>query len=219
MSPRPRTVSDAQILQAALRTMARLGPVRLTLAAVAKDAGLSAATLVQRFGSKRALLLAVSASAAGSMAAAFAQLRAAAPSPLAALLEAATAMARQTRTPDELANSLAFLQIDVSDPEFRRPMREMSRQTLAGYRRLLEDAVRAGELRPCDTPRVARAVAALAGGSLISWAVFRQGSADAWVRADLDTLIEPYRAGSPRPAARRRRADTPPARRPRRPRA
>jgi len=39
--------------------MGELGPAKLTLARVAKAAGLSPATLVQRFGSKRALLLAL----------------------------------------------------------------------------------------------------------------------------------------------------------------
>ena len=63
MSPRPRTVSDAQILYATQRAMSRLGPTRMTLAAVAKEAGLSAATLVQRFGSKRGLMLALWATA------------------------------------------------------------------------------------------------------------------------------------------------------------
>ena len=31
-----------------------------------------------------------------------------------------------------MANTLAFLQIDVSDPDFRRPMVEMSRKILKG---------------------------------------------------------------------------------------
>ena len=41
MSPRPRTVPDEQILLAAQRAMSRLGPDQLTLAEVAKEAGLS----------------------------------------------------------------------------------------------------------------------------------------------------------------------------------
>lgn len=48
--PRPRTVSDGQILDAALVATRRTGVDRLTFAAVATSCGLSAATLVQRFG-------------------------------------------------------------------------------------------------------------------------------------------------------------------------
>jgi AcrR family transcriptional regulator len=200
MSPRPRTVSDEAILGAAQRAMSRLGPVRMTLADVAREAGLSAATLVQRFGSKRGLLLAVSASAVDRIEPCFRILRAAHASPLEAVMAGATEMTRHTKSPDEMANHLAFLQIDVSDPDFHRYMLEMSRKTEAGYRALLDEAIEAGEVVPCDTGRLARAISAISGGSLISWAVYRRGPAERWVRDDLETLIGPYRR-TPRRAA------------------
>src|SRR5262245_45373389 len=83
--PRPRTATDAAILEAAHRVIARLGPARVTLADVGREAGLSPATLVQRFGSKRGLLLALARAAAGSVGDCFAAVRAAHASPLAAL--------------------------------------------------------------------------------------------------------------------------------------
>ncbi len=207
MSPRPRTVTDAHILAAAQRAMSSLGPARLTLAAVAKEAGLSAATLVQRFGSKRGLMLALWADALNGVQACFDMLRDAHASPLAVALAAATEMARHTSSPDEMANHLAFLQIDLSDPEFRKYMLDLSRQIEAGYRALLDEAITAGELVRCDTTRLARAISATSGGSLIGWAVFRRGTAEAWVRHDLETLIAPYRrAKKPGPRRRARRA-------------
>jgi AcrR family transcriptional regulator len=190
---RPRTVSDEQILVATMKMMAKLGPVKLTLADVAEEAGLSPAALIKRFGSKRELLLAVSNSASGGMDEAYDALRRAHDSPIDALLAAATFLAKHTRSAEELANHLAFLQIDVTDPDFRKPMLEMSRSTLKGYQALLDDAVAAGELRRCDTAALAHAVNAIVGGSLISWAVFRKGSADKWVRRDIETLLAPYR--------------------------
>jgi AcrR family transcriptional regulator len=82
MSPRPRKASDEDVFAATLQVMQRLGPTQLTLAHIAARAGLTAGALVQRFGSKRALLLALSARFADSTAAMFDQLRAAAPSPI-----------------------------------------------------------------------------------------------------------------------------------------
>src|SRR5262245_35534652 len=134
--PRPRTITDEAILMATQRAMSRLGPVKLTLAEVAKEAGLSAATLVQRFGSKRGLLLALSTGAAESVDGCFEMIRAKHRSPLAALLDAATFMTEFTSTPEEMANHLAFLQIDLSDPDFYRLMLEMSERHLAGYEAL-----------------------------------------------------------------------------------
>ena len=193
MSPRPRTIDDAAILDAAGRIVSRHGPGRFTLADVAKEVGLSAATLVQRFGSKRGLMLALARSARDSVDACFDLVRASNPSPLAALLAAGTEMTRYVRSPEEMANHLAFLQTDLSDPDFYAVMLENSQRILAGYRTLLDEAVAARELVPCDTARLARAVDAMAGGSLIGWAVYRQGTAESWVRGDLATLLEPYR--------------------------
>jgi AcrR family transcriptional regulator len=194
MSPRPRTVSDQDLMNATMRVMSRLGPVKLTLAEVAKEAGVTAATLVQRFGSKRAMMLKISAEGAANAGACFDIVRAAHPrSPLAAIYAAATAMTEHMGTPEELANSLAFLQIDISDPEFHAHTLTMSREFVAGYRALLKEAIAAGELKPHDTLRMARAINAIAGGSLIAWAIFREGSAERWVRRDVETLLTPYR--------------------------
>ena len=194
MAGRPRTVSDEELIDATIRVMSRLGPVKLTLAEVAKEAGVTAATLVQRFGSKRGLMLKIAADAAESGDGCFDMVRAAHPdSPLDALIAAAAGMAQMANTPEELSNSLAFLQIDISDPEFYQHTLKLSKKTLAGYRALLKQAVAAGELKPHDTARMARAINAITGGSLISWAVFREGSAEKWLRRDLDTLLAPYR--------------------------
>jgi AcrR family transcriptional regulator len=193
MAPRPRTASDTEILEATGRAIARLGPARLTLAAVAQEVGLSPATLVQRFGSKRGLLLALAKEAVAGVEGCFAAVRAAHPSPLDALLAAATEMTRHTQTAEEMANHLAFLQIDLCDPDFHRLTLESSRRILAGYRALLDEAVAARALVRCDTTRLSRAVGALAGGSLIAWAIHREGTAEDWVRADLAALLDPYR--------------------------
>src|SRR4029079_16337269 len=94
--------------------------------------------------------------------------------------------------------SLAFLQIDISDPDFHAHTLVMSKKHVAGYRALLKDAIAAGELSPHDTLRMARAINAIAGGSLIAWAIFREGTAERWVRRDVETLLPPYPPRSPR---------------------
>jgi len=190
---RPRLATDAQLLEGTSRAISRVGPARLTLADVAAEVGVAPATLLQRFGSKRGLLLALASGAVDSVHACFDAVRAAHPSPLDALLAAATEMTRHVHTPEEMANHLAFLQIDLSDPDFYRLMLENSKRILAGYQALIAEAVEAAELAPCDTARLARAVAAIAGGSLIAWAVHREGTAERWVRDDLATLLGPYR--------------------------
>jgi AcrR family transcriptional regulator len=192
MTPRPRLASDADILAGALRAMTRLGPVRLTLADVAREVGLSPAALVQRFGSKRQLLLAVAAQAPDGNDARFRMLREANPSPLQALLAMADCMALMGSTPAEISNTLAFLQIDLIDPAFHRLALRSSSAVHAGIRALVKDAVRAGELTRCNADRLAHALQAALNGSLLNWAIHREGRMQSWIRRDLETVLAPY---------------------------
>src|ERR1051326_3145493 len=58
MSPRRRKAEDTDVFAALVRVMLRRGPAELTLREIAKEAGVTASALVQRFGSKHAMLLA-----------------------------------------------------------------------------------------------------------------------------------------------------------------
>jgi len=190
MSPRPRETSDAQILEATYKVVSRLGP-NLTLADVAKEAGVSPATLMQRFGSKRGLLLAFAASGPQLLGDEFARIRLKHRSPLASVYAVAQCMAAMADTPETLSNSLAFLQMDLVDPDFHKHAHAHSRGMIAGIKALLDEAVEAGELQRCDTTRLARAVQGLIGGSLLQWAIDRDGKATDRLREDLDSLLKP----------------------------
>jgi AcrR family transcriptional regulator len=202
MSPRPRQASDEDILMAAFRAIALLGPARLTLADVAKDAGVSPAALVQRFGSKRALLLAAAADAAGGSQYIFPGVRARYRRPVDALLGLSECVTVMGTTPESIANNLAFLQIDLKDQEFHRHALKASEGMRDGIKALVRDAITAGELVPCHAARLAAALHATMNGSLLNWAVHREGSLVAFVRRDLEMVLKPYRRTK---RARRRR--------------
>lgn len=192
MSPRPRETTDEELLTATHRVVSRLGP-NLTLADVAKEAGVSPATLVQRFGSKRGLLLAFASSGSQGLGDEFARIRRAHRSPLAAVYDVAQCVAAMAVTPETLSNSLAFLQMDLVDPDFHKHALAHSRGMLAGIKALLDEAIADGELQRCDTTRLARAVQGLIGGSLLQWAIDRDGKAADRLREDLDSLLKPRR--------------------------
>jgi hypothetical protein len=67
---------------------------------------------------------------------------------------------------------------------------------LAGFRALLDDSVRARELRRCDTEGLARLINEAAHGSMVLWAFFQEGPAATWMRRDMELLIAPYRTAS-----------------------
>lgn len=193
MSARPRTATDATILAATARALSQVGPARLTLADVAREVGLVPATLVQRFGSKRGLLLAFAALGTEAVVTTFAAARDATDSPLEAMISALIALTDEIGTPEALAHYLAFLQIDLSDAEFREHTLAQARAMREEIRVLLDGAVRAGELVRCQTMRVSRAVQATYNGSLVTWAVAREGALADWLREDLDLMLLPYK--------------------------
>jgi AcrR family transcriptional regulator len=194
MSPRRPKVSDEEIFAAAGRVMSRVGPAQLMLADIAAEAGLTAGALVQRFGSKRELLLSVSARAAETTPAMFAELRVAHPSPLTALRGYADCMAAMGESPNALAHHLAYLQMDLTDPDFHRYTMRQAHATRAGLREIITEAITAGELHPTVDPDVlARTVEVTVGGSLMAWAFYREGKAIDWVREDLEAVLGPYR--------------------------
>jgi AcrR family transcriptional regulator len=193
MSPRPRGKPDSELLAGAARVIERVGPHRLTLAEVGRETGLAPATLLQRFGSKRGLLLAIVGQGASGVHEEFARIRAMYRSPLRVLQGVARCMARMAKTPEALANHLAFLEMDLADRDFHRLALAHARQFQLEIRALLEEAVRAGELCKCPAAKLATAVHAMIGGSLLGWAIYREGKADAWILRDLNVLLGPYR--------------------------
>jgi AcrR family transcriptional regulator len=199
MSPRPRTIADEAILDTTNRVIARAGPADLTLAAVGREAGISPATLIQRFGSKRKLLLAVARSETTATTARFVEARRRSRSALGAAYRVLEEMVAPEVTPEALANRLAAQHLELRDPEFHRQMLAQARALRRGLRRLLDEAVTKRELRPCNTRQLARTAQAVASGALASWAVHREGQARRYVRTSLRALFAPLR-----PTARRR---------------
>lgn len=196
MPGRPRTVSDDDILAAARRVLHRVGPARLTLALVAREVGLVPATILQRFGSRRGLLLAYAAHAVTLVEPRFEAARAAARSPLVALRRAFDNMSAGVATPEALAHSLAILQLDLTDPDFNRHARDFQDRARAEVRALLDAAVAAGELCACDTARLARAVYTAYNGALVIWAIDQDGPLADWLRTDIDQVLAPFVAAT-----------------------
>jgi AcrR family transcriptional regulator len=193
MSPRPRETSNEEILAATGRAMQRYGPAQLTLAQVAKEAGVLPATLIQRYGTKRELLLAACRTAPGSVPQQFAAAREKYKSPLKTLVELYVECSSFASTPESMVNGLAYLQNDLTDPEFRAITLAQFKALRMETKKLLDEAVAARELLRCDTADLARLIQQVNGGSMLDWAVFREGSLASWLRRDLEALLKPYR--------------------------
>jgi AcrR family transcriptional regulator len=193
MSPRPRKVSDDDVFMATQRAMSRLAPGELTLAEIAAEAGVTAGALVQRFGSKRDLLLSLSERFSGGTKEMFVALRTANRSPLAALRAYGDCISGLATSPEALARNLSYLQLDLTDPDLRKHLVAQARASRAGLQSIIRDAIAAGELvRETNPTRLARTVEAILGGSMVAWAYYEEGTATQWMRDDLDAVLAPY---------------------------
>jgi AcrR family transcriptional regulator len=194
VGPRAKKATDGEIFAAVMSAVSRLGPNRMTLADVAQEVGLTAGALVQRFGSKRDLLLAAVRSWNESPERGLTDLRATVESPVAALIEYAACVARWIETPEEMANQLAMLQLDVTDPDFRVEAAryfKAERETLKAW---LDQAVQAGELEEgIDTERLAVLVQTSLGGGRLVWMILEDEDPEKAARREIETLLGPYR--------------------------
>jgi AcrR family transcriptional regulator len=185
--------------------MQRRSPVELTLADVAKEAGVVPATIIQRFGTKRELLLANCKAWTADVSGQFAAARAKYGTPLQTLVELFVELSGFAATPESMANFLAYLQIDLSDPEFRAVLLQQFVTTRDETKKLLDEAIAARELKLCDTAALARLVQQVNGGAMLDWAVYRKGPLAAWIRRSLDALLAPYLFGEARKSGGARR--------------
>jgi len=191
MSPRRRKAEDADVFAAMGRVMRRVGPAELTLGAIAAEAGVTAGALVQRFGSKRELILAHwrQAPAAGPPPDPAAH----AVSPLQALRATAAMYARLAASPRAALRNLAYMQSDWADAALRRHWLRHTRAARARCEQLVTEAVAQGELRAgTDAQALARMIEVTLGGSFLAWTLHREGSAATRLREDLDATLRPY---------------------------
>ena len=181
---RPRSKSDEQVMAATMRAVSAHGVSALTLAHVAAEAGLAPSTLAERYGSKRALLLAAAKRAALTVPASSRASHAVAPRD--AAVDYLVSLARHVGDRRAFAHHLAFLELDVADPEFREVAADQVAAVLA---RLESFGLSARE---------ARALYVAYNGALVLWALTGEGSLEDSLRADLSHAPQPGGASASR---------------------
>ncbi|GGS16782.1 TetR family transcriptional regulator [Streptomyces nojiriensis] len=193
MAGRPRGVEDEVILRAAAEVMGRVGPSGLTLAVVAREVGLVPGTLVQRFGSKRGLILALADQSVRDTDALPDRVRAEHGSALGALAALLAEWTAPMVSPQTFANHLAFLCMDLTDPELHERALAVHEAQRRAVGTLLTQALSTGELRATtDVEALTATVQAVTSGAGLVWALDRQGTIVQRVRRGLDAVLAPH---------------------------
>ncbi|MEV4311582.1 TetR/AcrR family transcriptional regulator [Actinocrispum sp. NPDC049592] len=174
---RPRTITDARLLDALGQVIASRGP-GFTVADVAAQAGVSVGTVAQRFGSKHGLLVALSEAAIAQIP----DLVRSASTVLQALLNVYSGLDDPATAP----HNLAQLAADLADPELRG--------LLGRFYSTLAD-----ELTPLliplqgAPPQAARLLVALTNGTAVDWSINPVGRLADRLTDDIGAVLNGWR--------------------------
>ena len=193
---RPRTIPDDALLDAALAVMMRHGPAGATFAAVAAATGLATATLVQRFGSKPALVRAALLRAWDRLDARTAAADAAAPPTVAGAVELLVTLSADYGVADSYADGLLLLREDLRDPALRARGDRWGDVLAEALGRRLADA-------SGPRPDLGRLMASQWQGALLWWGFAPRRRAD----AAADAALRDWCAAIGRPVPESRRPD------------
>ena len=136
--PRPKSLPDEAVLESALALMRRNGPDALSFGALAKETGLSGATLVQRFGTKPGLVKAATSHAWTQLDTATAKANETAPDGPDGIVALLLALSGYGDI-ETYADNLLILREDLRDPDLRARGRDWHAVLLAAIAARLPD--------------------------------------------------------------------------------
>ena len=102
------------------------------------------------------------------------------PTALSALRGAARVDGRHRLT-DAIANHLALLHLDLTDPELGAHAAKQNRLLRRAITQLLNEAISDGEISPTDAAELADTVYTVYNGALVTWAIDGTGSLTRWL--------------------------------------
>jgi AcrR family transcriptional regulator len=180
--PRPKTRSDEAVLDAALGFVHQHGIDRLSFAAVAERCGLSAATLVQRFGSKQQLRQRMLLRSWDRLDAQTAALAASVPKTPGGAIDMLIGLSGDFEDVDSFAEGLLLLREDLRDPALRRRGVEWELALVAGLTACFSDT-------PGAPSGIGRALASHWQGAMTWWAFQPDRGLDVYLRESLTAFL------------------------------
>lgn len=184
---RPKLLSDDEVLDAALDVIRERGPERFTLADVSGAVALSPATLIQRFGSKAALLQRAIGHANRQLDQVVAQPVDSGRDPRRSLIKWLVELSHPFRTRELIAAHLQVLQQDLLDSGMRLHARRHSELVQTRIGSYLE-AMFAKTARAKLTP-LAVTIEAHWHGLILQWAIAGRGGLNEWLGRGLERLL------------------------------
>ncbi|MEQ9811235.1 MAG: TetR family transcriptional regulator [Azospirillaceae bacterium] len=199
--PRPKSLSDREVLETANRLLHAHGPEGLSFGKLARACGLSSSTLVQRFANKDGLMRATLMHAWDGLDARTASLAARLPRSPEGAVRLLVALSQDYGDIERYADNLLILREDLRDPV----VRARGKAWKGALSAVLEDCF-AGQpgMVPGVVPGIGLMLAAQWQGALLWWSFDPEGPVERFVEARLRAFVAALTGPSPRPGARDR---------------
>lgn len=189
--PPKKSINDDQVLEKALFVISEKGPETFTLADIGKAVGLAPATLMQRFKSKRMLLIQAAKHVPTKLTSDLQTLKAKGLPWDKELLILLGATPEGMATRREIANSLGLLKLDMIDPELHPIARELMDRLRQRIQELLEQGKKEGSLKDeASAEETAWELDALRHGLIIQWTLSGKGSLQEWLEKGIHNYLE-----------------------------
>jgi AcrR family transcriptional regulator len=180
--PRPKTLPDKDVMEAAYRLMHRQGPEALTFSSLAQACGLSASTLVQRFKSKADLVHSTLSYAWDKLDDKTAIFSTKVPRTPEGAIQLLTLLSRDYGGIEAYADALLILREDLRDPA----LRARGAKWKAALSRALEDCFAGIPRAPKD---IGFLMAAQWQGSLLWWSFDPRGRVEDYTEENLKNFV------------------------------
>lgn len=180
--PRPKTLSDEDVLQTAHKLIHERGPDALTFANLAQACGLSPSTLVQRFKSRAGLVQSTLLHAWDRLDAKTAKLAATVPKTADGAIALLMALSKDYGGIESYADGLLVLREDLRDPALRARG--------AAWKKSLSSALDDCFARVPHAPKdIGLLIASQWQGSLLWWGFDPQGDVESFVEDSLRRFV------------------------------
>jgi AcrR family transcriptional regulator len=189
--PRTKVLTDIELLRIAIAIATERGSENVTFSALSKRAHLAPSTLVQRFGTKQALLSSAAALCFADMSTILTAARQN-HTPLTAIEDGIVAMAGSIESVHSYANGLGLFGISLSEPKAYLGLKSSAQRLHNELSTMVKEAIEARELQPVDADQLAYGLHAMYEGAIITWTMHQDGTATDWMRDRFRQFIKPY---------------------------
>ncbi len=188
---RTKKVTDDAILHIILETIVEVGATEFSLEDLSKKTGLSPATMLQRFGSKKAILHKALELANQNLDKTFTNHVSTAKSALHKISDMYIELCSAFRSPKDVAKGLDILKLDITEKKLNTITRSYFDIRRKKILSLLSQAIDQGEISDSiSIIHLAENLEALWQGGILQWALIGNGSLNSWLETRLNSFFD-----------------------------